>query len=410
MPRPSLARVLLTACLVFSLIHQSNAWPFGSFRRKLKEQDSNHGVLQAVSADEVLRAASQNLPNDAELQALQVKMLRQQVEQLPTRIENMMSARLAEVLVNQIRSWVIDPTQAAVLNRTLSGRDNPIGSRMVHFMGHDLLMLAPKNDEYVGGHILKTGTPFSPHLLGPLLDLITLRPGSTVVDVGANIGSFTIFFAAATGPQGRVYSFEPQRKMFQVLSANAITNGLLNVYPQHVALSFSASSVAMSSQVPDGQAAGDNIHTAEREGKAVNYGGMSLGKGGETVRSATLDSYNLTGVSLIKIDVQGAEQLVVYGARDTIRRNLPVVVYEMAVGFGLSQDMIDSLNVPQAVQAFNISTFLLSLGYQPMPQQPSPEDVFWLPPNHQMLLSSTGGSAAAAAAAAATQQPATRGV
>jgi len=48
--------------------------------------------------------------------------------------------------------------------------------------------------------------------------------------------------------------------------------GLLNVYPQHVALSFSASSVAMSSQVPDGQAAGDNIHTAEREGKAVNYG------------------------------------------------------------------------------------------------------------------------------------------
>jgi len=36
-------------------------------------------------------------------------------------------------------------------------RDNPIGSRMVHFMGHDLLMLAPKNDEYVGGHILKTG-------------------------------------------------------------------------------------------------------------------------------------------------------------------------------------------------------------------------------------------------------------
>jgi len=96
--------------------------------------------------------------------------------------------------------------------------------------------------------------------------------------------------------------------------------------------------------------------------------------------------------------------------QDTIRRNLPVVVYEMAVGFGLSQDMIDSLNVPQAVQAFNISTFLLSLGYQPMPQQPSPEDVFWLPPNHQMLLSSTGGSAAAAAAAAATQQPATRGV
>ncbi len=34
---------------------------------------------------------------------------------------------------------------------------NPIGSRMVHFKGKDLLVVAPKNDEYVGGHILATG-------------------------------------------------------------------------------------------------------------------------------------------------------------------------------------------------------------------------------------------------------------
>jgi hypothetical protein len=44
-------------------------------------------------------------------------------------------------------------------------------------------------------------------------------------------------------------------------------------------------------------------------------GGMMLGKGGEEVQSRTLDSYNLTGVSLIKIDAQGAEPLVMYGGR-----------------------------------------------------------------------------------------------
>lgn len=42
---------------------------------------------------------------------------------------------------------------------------------------------------------------------------------------------------------------------------------------------------------------------------------MNLGKGGEEVQSRTLDSYNLTGVSLVKMDAQGAEQLVVYGGR-----------------------------------------------------------------------------------------------
>jgi hypothetical protein len=46
------------------------------------------------------------------------------------------------------------------------------------------------------------------------VDLIV--PGSTVVDVGGNLGSFTAFFAVATGLEGRVYSFEPQNKMFQV--------------------------------------------------------------------------------------------------------------------------------------------------------------------------------------------------
>lgn len=50
--------------------------------------------------------------------------------------------------------------------------------------------------------------------MGVMMDLIV--PGSTVVDVGGNLGSFTAFFAVATGLEGRVYSFEPQHKMFQV--------------------------------------------------------------------------------------------------------------------------------------------------------------------------------------------------
>jgi predicted methyltransferase len=65
--------------------------------------------------------------------------------------------------------------------------------------------------------LLHTGRPYQTELLGPLMDMIT--PGSTVVDVGGNLGSFTAFFAAAAGLQGRVYSFEPQNKMFQVLLA-----------------------------------------------------------------------------------------------------------------------------------------------------------------------------------------------
>lgn len=44
-------------------------------------------------------------------------------------------------------------------------------------------------------------------------------------------------------------------------------------------------------------------------------GGLNLGRGGERVYVSTLDSFNLSGVTFIKIDVQGAEKLVLYGAQ-----------------------------------------------------------------------------------------------
>jgi hypothetical protein len=71
--------------------------------------------------------------------------------------------------------------------------------------------------------LLHAGRPYQTELLGPLMDMITV--GSTVVDVGGNLGSFTAFFAAATGLQGRVYSFEPQNKMFQVRFAGRRQRG-----------------------------------------------------------------------------------------------------------------------------------------------------------------------------------------
>lgn len=62
-----------------------------------------------------------------------------------------------------------------------------------------------------------------------------------------------------------------------------------------------------------------------------NSGGMSLapvGNGKLTFRTCTLDSYELEQVDLIKIDVQGADLRVLDGARNTIRKYRPIVVFE----------------------------------------------------------------------------------
>ena len=53
--------------------------------------------------------------------------------------------------------------------------------------------------------------------------------GDTVLEVGANIGTYTVPLADAVGPTGFVYAFEPFRKIFQIMTANCALNGLSNV-------------------------------------------------------------------------------------------------------------------------------------------------------------------------------------
>jgi hypothetical protein len=62
-----------------------------------------------------------------------------------------------------------------------------------------------------------------------------------------------------------------------------------------------------------------------------------------------------------------------------------VVVYEKVAGFGLTPDMIDSMHIPQEVQAFDMAAYLQGLGYQQMAPQPSGMDIVWLPPTHPLL-------------------------
>ncbi|HEY0707108.1 MAG TPA: FkbM family methyltransferase, partial [Polyangia bacterium] len=95
------------------------------------------------------------------------------------------------------------------------------------------------------------------------LDLlgVLLKPGDIAIDVGANIGTHTIFFGQRVGPQGRVFAFEPQGMAFRWLAANVALNHLDNVVLFPMAAGRQAGTIA----VP-----------AVDYGKAGNFGGLSL--------------------------------------------------------------------------------------------------------------------------------------
>lgn len=134
--------------------------------------------------------------------------------------------------------------------------------------------------------------------------------GSTVLDVGAHIGALTVPMARLVGPQGRVYAFEPQKKVFRELVHNLKLNGLSNTIPLRMAVSSEPGVVEM------------NAVTTQD-------GRVGIGSGRDEVEARTVDSFGFSNVSVIKIDVEGHETHVRWGARDTIDAFRPVIFLEI---------------------------------------------------------------------------------
>jgi FkbM family methyltransferase len=139
--------------------------------------------------------------------------------------------------------------------------------------------------------------------------------GSIVLDIGAHIGTHTLVMSQAVGTEGHVLAFEPQPKTFRELFLNMAINDLKNI-------SFYWAGV--------GDRAG-NIELGPMH--ESNEGGTGLGGGtGQTVQLLTVDSLGLSNVSLMKIDVEGMEDQVLLGARETILANRPVIIIEIMGG------------------------------------------------------------------------------
>jgi FkbM family methyltransferase len=142
-----------------------------------------------------------------------------------------------------------------------------------------------------------------------------LRPGMAAVEIGANIGTHTVFLAQTVFPGGWVLAFEPQRIVFQMLCANLALNNITNVDARQAAVGAEPGTIL----VP-------TLNFAQQN----NFGGLGLGSHtvGEPVPVVTLDSLNLARCDFVKIDVEGMEKATLDGAVATLARCRPVLYVE----------------------------------------------------------------------------------
>jgi len=174
------------------------------------------------------------------------------------------------------------------------------------------LMLYNLNDVYIGTMLDLYGE-FSEGEVDIFRQL--LRPGMTVVEVGANIGAHSVPIAKCVGPNGRVIAFEPQRAVFQILCANLALNGLENVEAHWSAV---------------GERIGEIFVPKLNSAATNNFGGLSISNAevGDKVRLVTVDEFRLPACNFLKIDVEGMELDVLRGSVDTIRQHGPVIYAE----------------------------------------------------------------------------------
>lgn len=139
-----------------------------------------------------------------------------------------------------------------------------------------------------------------------------LRPGGTVMDVGANWGYFTLLAAAAVGPTGAVVSLEPDPRQFESLARNVEMNGFTHVKTVRAAASARPGRVTLVGYADDEENRG--VTRIAGDGDQTTAG---------AARQFDVDAVTIDGlvppvreVDLVKIDVEGAEDLVLQGMRE----------------------------------------------------------------------------------------------
>ncbi len=145
-----------------------------------------------------------------------------------------------------------------------------------------------------------------------------LRLGDTVCDIGANKGSFINWLSRWVG-DGRVVAFEPQPDLASYLAHICRVLGLANVKVESKAVYSHSGNQDLF--LPKGHQPGASLHHAAMEGES--FATLS-------VPTVALDDYfeERDRVTLLKIDVEGAELGVFKGAERILRQHAPLLVFE----------------------------------------------------------------------------------
>jgi len=148
-----------------------------------------------------------------------------------------------------------------------------------------------------------------------------IKPGMVVIDIGANIGYYSLIAAKLLGSKGKVYAFEPEPRNYNLLVKNVKINSYNNIIPIQKAVSNKQGKAKLFTDKDNlGNPSFSEDNISEKEG-VVDVTTVTLDKFFEN-----LATYN--NIFLFKIDAQGAEGLILEGAENLLKNNNLIIIME----------------------------------------------------------------------------------
>ncbi len=142
-----------------------------------------------------------------------------------------------------------------------------------------------------------------------------IKPGMTIIDIGANVGVYSLLSAQKTGPDGRVIAYEPNPKIAQLLAQGAKVNGLNNLTICETAVSDKAGETFLS------------------RGEGSELGAIGASDEGYPVKVVSLDgemaARGWERIDVMKIDAEGVETKILEGAAAFLKNLSPLIMIEI---------------------------------------------------------------------------------
>lgn len=215
---------------------------------------------------------------------------------------------------------------------------------------------------------------YEPNLIAGLRRF--LRPGMICMDIGANVGLFSLFMAKRVGNGGKVYAFEPTSETFQRLQKNIALNAQLNIIAENVAVTEQPGKVEFHVGPPElcvFNSIGEVVHPSAKAGRFTRV----------LVPAITMDDYcavhNINRVDCVKIDVEGAELQVLKGMIRVLKENPRVVLFIEFYSMTAAASGTSVVNMAEWLRALGFQLFLITSKGR---AQPLKEDI---PQNGEMV-------------------------